>query len=132
MPVAYHANGTSVPGAGTRPEPAHGAFRYRRELAARRFQPRDSFPAWQCSLSLGHGPADGGLEGRKAMPWRKTRAMDFRTLATLAVMWLIIYSAWLTSIVFCSANDDRRLLIAAAAFFPIGVVHGIGVWFGGW
>jgi hypothetical protein len=66
------------------------------------------------------------------MPWRKTRAMDLKTLVTLAVMWLIIYSAWLTSIVFCSANDQRRLLIAAAAFFPIGVVHGIGVWFGGW
>jgi hypothetical protein len=66
------------------------------------------------------------------MLWRKTRAMDFRTLVTLAVMWLIIYSAWLTSIVFCSTNDERPLLIAAAAFFPIGVVHGIGVWFGGW
>jgi hypothetical protein len=66
------------------------------------------------------------------MAWRKTRAMDFRTLVTLAVMWLIAYSAWLTSIVFCSTNDQRSLLIAAAAFFPIGVVHGIGVWFGGW
>jgi hypothetical protein len=66
------------------------------------------------------------------MPWRKTRAMDLKTLITLAVMWLTIYSAWLTSIVFCSTNDQRRLLIAAAAFFPIGVVHGIGVWFGGW
>ena len=45
---------------------------------------------------------------------------------------LFIYSAWLTSIVFCSAHDERPLLIAAAAFFPVGVVHGIGVWFGGW
>lgn len=64
--------------------------------------------------------------------WRKVGAMDFRTLVTLAVMWLIVYSAWLTSIVFCSANDRHSLLIAAATFFPIGVVHGIGVWFGGW
>ena len=45
---------------------------------------------------------------------------------------LFTYSAWLTSIVFCSANDLHPLLIAAAAFFPVGVVHGIGVWFGGW
>jgi hypothetical protein len=34
--------------------------------------------------------------------------------------------------VFASTNNLRLLLIAAAAFFPIGVVHGIGVWFGGW
>ena len=45
---------------------------------------------------------------------------------------MLTYSAWLTSIVFCSANGLRPLLIAAAAFFPVGIVHGIGVWFGGW
>jgi hypothetical protein len=37
-----------------------------------------------------------------------------------------------TSIVFCAANGARPLLIAAAAFFPVGIVHGIGIWFGGW
>jgi len=58
--------------------------------------------------------------------------MEFRTGLTLASAWLLIYSAWLTSIVFCSANGHRPLLIAGATFFPIGVVHGIGVWFGGW
>lgn len=66
------------------------------------------------------------------MPWRQVGSMDFKTLVTLAGMWLLIYAAWLTSIVFCSANDHRPLLIAAATFFPIGVVHGVGVWFGGW
>jgi hypothetical protein len=58
--------------------------------------------------------------------------MDFRTIATLSATWLLIYAAWLTSIVFCSANGLRPLMIAAAVFFPIGVVHGVGVWFGGW
>lgn len=58
--------------------------------------------------------------------------MDLSTFITLTAGWLFIYSAWLTSIVFCSANGLRPLMIAAAAFFPIGVVHGIGVWFGGW
>ncbi len=42
------------------------------------------------------------------------------------------YAAWLTSIVFCAANGARPLLIAAAAFFPVGIVHGVGIWFGGW
>jgi hypothetical protein len=26
----------------------------------------------------------------------------------------------------------RPLLVVSALFFPVGVVHGIGVWFGGW
>jgi len=45
---------------------------------------------------------------------------------------LSFYAAWLTSIVFCAANGLRPLMVASAAFFPVGVVHGIGVWFGGW
>jgi hypothetical protein len=64
--------------------------------------------------------------------WRNTRPMEFSTAITLVTVWLVVYSAWLTSISFCSANGMRPLMIAAASFFPIGVVHGIGVWFGGW
>ncbi len=63
---------------------------------------------------------------------RKRGAMDPRTLLTLAVAFGFTYAAWLTSIVFCSANGMRPLLVASALFFPVGVVHGIGVWFGGW
>jgi hypothetical protein len=72
------------------------------------------------------------LSGRPSLIWRRGGSMDSSTLVTLAVTWLLIYSAWLTSIVFCSVNSLRTLLIAGAVFFPIGVVHGIGVWFGGW
>jgi hypothetical protein len=64
--------------------------------------------------------------------WRRYRSMDFRTLVSLTSIWLVVYSAWLTSIVFCSAHGQRSLLIVGATFFPVGVVHGIGVWFGGW
>lgn len=66
------------------------------------------------------------------MTWRKAGSMDIRTLMTLASAWLFLYAAWLTSIVFCSANGQRPLMIVSAIFFPVGVVHGIGVWFGGW
>ncbi len=41
-------------------------------------------------------------------------------------------SAWLTSIVFCASNGCRPLLIASAMCLPVGIVHGVGVWFGGW
>ena len=34
----------------------------------------------------------------------------------------------------CSAQPMARgpLLIIAAAFFPVGIVHAVGVWFGAW
>jgi hypothetical protein len=57
--------------------------------------------------------------------------MDMCTAAVILLAGTFTYKVWLTSIVFCSANDERPLLIAAAALFPVGVVRGIGVWFGG-
>ena len=66
------------------------------------------------------------------MTRRWSGGMDAPTAAGAVFGILLIYSAWLTSIVFCATNGQRPLLIAGAAFFPVGVVHGIGVWFGGW
>ena len=66
------------------------------------------------------------------MTWRKSGPMDMRTAASLLLAALVSYSAWLTSIVFSASNGRRPLMVAAAAFFPVGIVHGIGVWFGGW
>jgi hypothetical protein len=63
---------------------------------------------------------------------RRTAPMDFSTAAMIMPAGVFAYSAWLTSIVFFSVNDERPLLIAAAAFLPVGVVHGIGVRLGGW
>ncbi|HME21491.1 MAG TPA: hypothetical protein VKI44_09135 [Acetobacteraceae bacterium] len=58
--------------------------------------------------------------------------MDLNTAAVILLVGLFSYSAWLTSIVFCATNGLRPLMIAAATFFPVGIVHGVGVWFGGW
>ena len=59
-------------------------------------------------------------------------AMDMSTALAGLMAISFCYAAWLTSIVFCTAHGARPLLIASAAFFPIGIIHGIGVWFGGW
>jgi hypothetical protein len=64
--------------------------------------------------------------------WHRTGPMNLCTFAGIMLTGLFTYSAGLTSFVFCTANNARPLLIAAAAFFPVGVVRGIGVWFGGW
>lgn len=58
--------------------------------------------------------------------------MDLRIVPLLLLGGAFCYSAWLTSIVFCAASGLRPLLIASATFFPIGIVHGVGIWFGGW
>lgn len=50
-------------------------------------------------------------------------------LASIAVVgWL--FAAWLTHIVFCLKAGSWGFLIAGAIFFPIGVIHGTGLWFG--
>jgi hypothetical protein len=64
--------------------------------------------------------------------WRRTGPMDGTTAGVIMLVGMFSYSAWLTSIVFCSTHDNRPLLIAAPAFIPVGLVHGIGVWLGGW
>jgi len=58
--------------------------------------------------------------------------MSGSTMLMLSLGAAFCYSAWLTSIVFCAASGLRPLLIASATFFPIGIIHGVGVWFGGW
>lgn len=59
-------------------------------------------------------------------------SLDIPTAVSFLAPAGVAYSAWLTSIVFCAANDRWPLLVAAASFFPIGIVHGVGIWFGGW
>jgi hypothetical protein len=59
-------------------------------------------------------------------------AMDLPTALALLVGAALGSAAWLTAIVVCAANGAWPLLIATALFFPVGVVHGVGIWFGGW
>jgi hypothetical protein len=67
----------------------------------------------------------------RMQPWSRG-GIDSWTALSLLLLMTFCYSAWLTSIVFCAANGCRPLLIASATFFPVGIVHGVGVWFGGW
>ena len=68
----------------------------------------------------------------KAIRVRRDGSIDWQTIVAFSVPFLLGYAAWLTSVVFCASNGFRPLLIADAAFFPVGVVHGIGLWLGGW
>ena len=43
---------------------------------------------------------------------------------------LVFVSAWLTHIINCLLVGKYLLLIAGAFVFPVGIIHGIGLWFG--
>lgn len=49
------------------------------------------------------------------------------------MMWYLIgaacFFAWLTHIITCFAEGLWGFLIAGAIFFPIGIMHGLYLWF---
>lgn len=45
------------------------------------------------------------------------------------IITLIFFAAWLNHILTCFAEGLWGFLIAGALFFPIGVIHGIWLWF---
>lgn len=48
----------------------------------------------------------------------------------LVVGWVVL--AWLTHVVSCINAGKWIFLLAGSIFFPIGCVHGTGVWMGVW
>lgn len=59
----------------------------------------------------------------------KRGSSDIGTLVGFGVLiWCI--AAWLTHVVYCIKTASWIFLLAGAIFFPIGIVHGTGVWFG--
>lgn len=50
------------------------------------------------------------------------------TAAAVTVM--ITIAAWFTHIIICLKAASWGFLIAGAIFFPVAVVHGVGIWFG--
>ncbi len=50
-------------------------------------------------------------------------------VAVLAILFWVVAS-WLTHVVVCLKTASWGFLIAGAILFPIGVIHGTGIWFG--
>lgn len=53
-------------------------------------------------------------------------------VSAVAILCTGAFAAWVTHIVTCFKNDEWGFLLVGALFFPIAVIHGIGVWFGLW
>lgn len=46
------------------------------------------------------------------------------------MVWAV--SSWFTHVITCLDEEKWGFLIAGALFFPVGMVHGTGVWLGLW
>jgi hypothetical protein len=51
---------------------------------------------------------------------------------TVVSVALVSFAAWITHIVVCLKAGSWGFLIAGAILPPIGVIHGVGCWFGVW
>lgn len=49
-------------------------------------------------------------------------------LQVALAIWVV--GAWLTHVIVCIGTSKWLLLIAGAIVFPVGCVHGTGVWLG--
>jgi hypothetical protein len=60
----------------------------------------------------------------------------FRVFGAAFLVWFTValtsLAAWITHVVVCIKTASWLFLIAGAICAPIGVIHGIGVWFGVW
>lgn len=54
---------------------------------------------------------------------------DFSSLIVMAIG-IVSVLAWLTHVVTSLGEGWWGFLIAGALFFPIGIIHGVGLWLG--
>lgn len=47
-------------------------------------------------------------------------------------LFLFGFAAWGTHLYVCFSGNRWGFLIAGAIFFPIAIIHRIGIWFGWW
>lgn len=62
----------------------------------------------------------------------KIKAGGLALVSTAVIVVLGGFAAWVTHIVDCFQDGEWGFLLVGALFFPLAVIHGIGIWFGFW
>lgn len=78
-------------------------------------------------------PAKRGLleRVRELLPQSIRGAVGIVFLVGAAASVIVtLVAAWGTHVVWCLLDERYLLLIAGAILAPIGIIHGIGLWFG--
>jgi len=53
-----------------------------------------------------------------------------KTLSVTLAIVIAMIGAWFTHVIHCLVYAKYLLLIAGGFIFPVGIIHGIGIWFG--
>lgn len=62
----------------------------------------------------------------------KRNTISTSALVVIFAVFIASIGAWATHVITCIQNQEWAFLIAGALMMPIGIVHGIGIWFGVW
>lgn len=62
----------------------------------------------------------------------KIKAGGVAVVSTAVIVVLGGFAAWVTHIVDCFQDGEWGFLLVGALFFPLAVIHGIGIWLGLW
>jgi hypothetical protein len=62
----------------------------------------------------------------------KGRRLDWGKLILSSLFTAPFLAAWVQHVYSCLAADRWQFLIVGALLFPIGIVHGWGIWLGFW
>ena len=55
---------------------------------------------------------------------------DAMLVFCIGLLAIVSAAGWVTHIIHCMLQAKYLLLIAGAFIAPVGVIHGIGIWFG--
>lgn len=62
----------------------------------------------------------------------KIKAGGIALVSAAIIVVLGGFAAWVTHIVDCFQDGEWGFLLVGALFFPLAVIHGIGIWLGLW
>lgn len=62
----------------------------------------------------------------------KIKTGGIALVSTVIIVVLGGFAAWVTHIVNCFQDGEWGFLLVGALFFPLAVIHGIGIWLGLW
>ena len=77
-------------------------------------------------------PIDIAWIGRLCCDKRLKREDSVVESAFGIAVFLFMAGSWLTHVIECINTQAWGFLIAGAIFFPVGIVHGVGLWIGVW
>ncbi|MCX6783351.1 MAG: hypothetical protein NTZ20_05215 [Candidatus Levybacteria bacterium] len=66
---------------------------------------------------------------KKLIKRRTPYETDWLVAEITSYIMITLLAAWTTNIIYCIFTDKMLMLIASAILFPVGMIHGIMLWF---